>query len=76
MAVNPIYGPIPDKAMDDPNGYPGQTSGNVPPTVSHQRTQGLPTAGATESVPPFLPNPKLNPLDETFGGHIPGDPGE
>lgn len=66
MAVNPKMGPIVTKVTDDPNGTPGQTSGNVPVTTSRTRQAGLPTAGATSLIPPFNESPTLDPLAETF----------
>ena len=66
MAVNPIYGPIYEKSTSDPNGTPGQTSGRVPATYSRQRDAALPTAGSTGTIAPFLTNPHLDPLAETF----------
>ena len=77
MAINPVLGPIIQKSTDDPNGPPGKTSGGVPATVSRTREQGLPTAGASASIPPFNENPKLDPLAETFFPPMPpGDPGQ
>lgn len=74
MAVNPVFGPIVEKSAEDPNGTPGQTSGNVPATESRMREAGLPTAGATSLIPPFNTSPTLNPLDEAFGGAPPVGP--
>jgi hypothetical protein len=66
MAINPVNGPIVDKATSDPNGTPGQTSGGVPATQSRTRESGLPTAGGLAGIPPFLDSPTLDPLAETF----------
>lgn len=76
MAVNPKWGPIIEKANNDPSGRPGTTSGNVPVTDSSTFQKGTrePTAGASASIPPFLDNPSLNPLDEAFGGVPPAGP--
>lgn len=69
MAVNPIYGPIPDKLASDPNGVPGQTKGNVQVTDSstYQRGTREPTAGNMIGLPPFLTNPSKNPVEEAYG---------
>lgn len=67
MAVNPIYGPIVNKAVSDPNGPPGTTSGNVPVTdATDKRVYKEPTAGAMASLPPYNQSPHLDPLAETF----------
>jgi hypothetical protein len=66
MAVNPILGPIPRKAIEDPNGPAGTTSGGVPSTESRTPEMKEPTAGSMAGLPPFLSNPTRDPLAETF----------
>lgn len=66
MAVPMIWGPIVNKSNSDPNGPPGNTSGNVPVTDSStiQRGANEPIPGS----PPGQPaNPHLDPLAETYG---------
>lgn len=76
MAINPINGPIIEKAYNDENGPVGTTSGGVKnKTASTEPVQPYrePTAGS----PPGQPgNPHYNPLDEAFFPRTAVGPGE
>lgn len=67
MAINPRYGRLVEAAQSDPNGPPGRTSGGVPGNQASTPPETRdPTAGSTESVPPFLPSPRRDPILDAF----------